>query len=91
MADESFGGWTRKEALLTLSLLFECPVWGRVNPSRLLELGELVGKVRHEALRIPSATLVGGIGTHVTVHAGELSRVWSVTTLLPRALGSRRP
>lgn len=44
MADESFGGWTRKEALLTLSLLFECPVWGRVNPSRLLELGELVGR-----------------------------------------------
>ena len=44
VADEPFGGWTRKEALLTLSLLFEGPAWGRVNPSQFLELGELVGR-----------------------------------------------
>ncbi len=40
----SFGGWTRSEALLTLSLLFESRTWGRVNQSQLLELGELIGR-----------------------------------------------
>ena len=41
---EASGGWTRNEALLTFSLLFEGKAWGRVSPSQLLELGELVGR-----------------------------------------------
>ena len=41
---ESSGGWTRKEALLTFSLLFEGKAGGRVSQSQLLELGELVGR-----------------------------------------------
>ncbi len=41
---EASGGWTRNEALLTFSLLFEVKAWGRVSPSQLLELGELVGR-----------------------------------------------
>lgn len=37
-------GWTREEALLTLSLLFENPASDGVDQDQLLELGELIGR-----------------------------------------------
>ncbi len=43
-ADEFPGGWTRKEGLLTLSLLFDGETRGSVNAAQLLELGELIGR-----------------------------------------------
>ncbi len=38
------GGWTRREGLLTLSLLFDGETRGRVTSAQLLELGELIGR-----------------------------------------------